>query len=331
MPQVHCLPDDLPITLTQEDTVWLASLKYGIPHTSVCGGNARCSTCRVRILEGLSACQPRTPEEQQLAQKLGFPEEIRLACQLRVTGDVTLARMVIDDVDIDLVASQVDANAVGEEKHLAILFADIRGFTTRSEAMLPYDVIYLLNCYFDRVGKVITKYGGMINTYMGDGFMALFGTEAPLTSAQMAQHAVCAALDILTAVAGLNQRLDILRDQPLRVGIGIHLGQVVLGKIGAKNNQIITAIGDAVNFASRIEQINKTTGTEMLVSQTVWDLIAEQAVLGGEHRVSIPGKQGEYTLYVVLDMEPPADSPTVPAESTATWWQRVWQVLNQPL
>lgn len=72
----------------------------------------------------------------------------------------------------------------------------------------------------------------------------------------------------------------------------------------------MTAIRDAVNFASRIEQINKTTGTEMLVSQTVWDLIDEQALLGGEHRVSIPGKQGEYTLYTVLKMEPPADSPT---------------------
>ncbi|MFN3926438.1 MAG: hypothetical protein ACK4QL_03750 [Pseudanabaenaceae cyanobacterium] len=128
---------------------------YGIPHTAFCGGNARCSTCRnyppVRLVTQPNGC---------------FPDHIRLACQLRVTGDITVQLLVVDDWDIAL---QMQGGGIGQEKHLAIMFADIRGFTTRSESMLAYDGIYLLNSYFQCIGRIIHEFGGEINTYIGDG------------------------------------------------------------------------------------------------------------------------------------------------------------------
>jgi len=332
MAQIYSLPDDQIVPVTPKDRVLLASICYGIPYTSVCGGNARCSTCRVRVLEGLEFCQPRTEAELKLARKLGLPQDIRLACQLRGNGDVTLRRLVIDHLDIDLVASQMSTEAQGQEKLLAILFADIRGFTTRSETMLPYDVIYLLNCYFERIGKVIVQNGGMINTYMGDGLMALFGTknDSRLTHGAIAEQAVQAGLAMLEEVAVLNQHIDLLQDRPLKIGIGIHMGNVVLGKIGARPNQVITAIGDAVNFASRIESTNKLTGTELLISQDVYaslqERVGDRLVVGSEHRLNISGKQGEYHLYEVM-----AITPTAEPEHSPSIWQNLWAQLNRPL
>lgn len=329
MPQIHCLPDDQILEIGGKETLLLAAIYYGVPHTAICGGHARCSTCRVRIVEGLQACAPRTEAECQLAQKLGFPDDIRLACQLKVQGDVTVRRLVVDELEIDMVESQLRSQAIGKETSLAIMFTDIRQFTARSESMLPYDVIYLLNAYFDRVGKVIVRHGGVINTYMGDGFMALFGADNALTATpeQMAQQAVQAALDILTEVDNLNRHLEVLRGNPLRVGIGLHFGQVVLGKIGAKQNQVVTAIGDAVNFASRIESATKITNTQLLVSESLWQLVHDRAILASQHLVAISGKQGKFNLYEIQDITP-APYPLVKPQ---TWFQKIWTICQKPV
>jgi adenylate cyclase len=323
MPQVHCLPDDQVVEISRKDTLLLGFLSFGVPHTAVCGGNARCTTCRVRIIDGLTDCAPRSDAESRLAQRLGFPEDIRLACQLRVQGDVKVRRLVVDHFDIAMTESQLQGGAVGAEKLVAIMFADIRGFTSRSEKMLPYDVIYLLNCYFNQVGKAIGQHGGMINTYMGDGFMALFGCdERNISAEEICLQAVRGGLAVLEQVALLNQHLDTLADQPLRVGIGIHFGQVVVGKIGTAEYQVTTAIGDAVNFASRIESANKVTGTQLLVSQAVWDMVTEKAVLASAHRISIAGKSGEYNLYAIADVVAEV------AQIKPNWLQRLGTILQ---
>jgi adenylate cyclase len=145
MIRISYLPDEQELELQPAETILQASLRTGIPHTHVCGGNARCSTCRVLILEGLEHCTPRNTREQTLATRLGFDPAIRLACQTTITGDVPLRRLVLDDEDV-AVTSQLSGGAIpgtiGQEQRLAILFADIRSFTPFAEAMLPYDVIH---------------------------------------------------------------------------------------------------------------------------------------------------------------------------------------------
>ena len=182
MPQIHYMPDDRSIDIDDDDIILEASLRAGIPHTHICGGSARCSTCRVLVVEGLEFCSPRTSPEEELAKKLRLEPEIRLACQTQVAGGkVILRRLAIDSEDLesfnDEMAGKLISTPVGQEKKIAILFADIRGFSAFSESLLPYDVIYVLNRYFQKMGYAINRNGGMISNYMGDGFMALFGLE----------------------------------------------------------------------------------------------------------------------------------------------------------
>ena len=177
MARIFSLPDEQELHKQPSETILQASLRAGIPHTHVCGGKARCSTCRVLILEGLEHCAPRNAREHVLATRLGFDPAIRLACQTTISGDVALRRLVLDDADV-AVTSQLDAGTppviVGQEQRLAMLFADIRGFTPFAEAMLPYDIIHVLNRYFHHVGQAIRRHGGSINTYMGVVMLAVF-------------------------------------------------------------------------------------------------------------------------------------------------------------
>jgi adenylate cyclase len=306
MPQIHYLPDDRAIEIDDDDIILEASLRAGIPHTHACGGSARCSTCRVLIVEGLEFCSPRNSAEDELANKLRLEPEIRLACQTQVAGGkVILRRLAIDSEDLETFNDEIAGNLisapVGQEKKIAILFADIRGFTAFAESLLPYDVIYILNRYFQKMGYVINRNGGMINNYMGDGFMALFGLE---NSEKAAEQAVRAGVEMLEELDKLNPYFETLYSHRLRIGIGIHCGLAVVGNLGAKKNQTVTAIGDAVNFASRIEAANKQVGTSLLISEETYQEIKDLAIVNQCVSVKIPGKSGEYPLYEVVGMPP---------------------------
>jgi adenylate cyclase len=306
MPEIHYLPDDRAIEIDDDDIILEASLRAGIPHTHACGGSARCSTCRVLIVEGLEFCSPRTSPEDELAHKLRLEPEIRLACQTQVAGGkVILRRLAIDSEDLETFNDQMAGNLisapVGQEKKIAILFADIRGFTAFAESLLPYDVIYILNRYFQKMGYVINRNGGMINNYMGDGFMALFGLE---NSDKAAEQAVRAGVEMLEELEKLNPYFETLYRHRLRIGIGIHCGLVVVGNLGAEKNQTVTAIGDAVNLASRIESANKQVGTSLLISEDTYQEIKDLAIVNQRVSVTIPGKSGEYPLYEVIGMPP---------------------------
>lgn len=305
MLQIYYLPDEQSVSVDEGNTILDASLESGIPHTHICGGIARCSTCRVLIIDGLENCGDRTLAELDISEQLRFDPVIRLACQTQVFGDVKLRRLAIDADDIefmdDEIAGKIVPQMIGQEKQLAILFADIRSFTPFAERLLPYDVIYVLNRYFRRMGQVINRYDGMINNYIGDGLMALFGIENPEMAAE---QAVRAALEMIEAMETLNPHLESLYHQRLRIGIGIHHGWVVIGKVGAPDSQKITAIGDAVNLAARIEAANKQVGTTLLISEDTYLQVREQAVVNKYVSVQLPGKSGEYPLYEVIEMNP---------------------------
>jgi adenylate cyclase len=305
MARISYLPDEQELDIQPAETILQASLRASIPHTHVCGGKARCSTCRVLILEGLEHCAPRNAREQALATRLGFDAAIRLACQTTITGDVTLRRLVLDAEDV-AVTSQLHARTipgiVGQEQRLAILFADIRGFTPFAEALLPYDVIHVLNRYFHHVGEAIRRHHGYIDTYMGDGLMALFAGQ---DSDNAALCAVRAGLDMLAAVGQLNPYLTSLYQREMRIGIGVHVGDVVVGAVGADGNRKVTAIGDAVNVASRIEAANKAMDTAFLISEQTYTEVQAQVQVNRRIRLTLPGKRGLYTLHEVIGLREP--------------------------
>lgn len=302
MPRIHYQPDGKDVDAAADETILHASLRSGVPHTSACGGNARCSTCRVLILEGLEHCQPRTEKEHAMAERLHFTPEVRLGCQTCVSGDVSVRRLAIDAEDIQLI-KQEQANpapTVGEEKRIAILFSDIRGFTTFSEKLPPYDVIHVLNRYFHAMGKVIEENGGCIDNYMGDGLMALFGLEKEEGAAL---NAVRASVGMLEALEQFKPYLKALYGMTFEMGVGIHLGDAVVGSIGTAKSKRTTAIGDAVNMASRIESSNKKAGTRILISEETYREVQSQTEVKGPISLKLPGKSGEYNLYEVVRMK----------------------------
>ena len=302
MPQVCYLPDEKRVDAETGETLLHASLRASIAHAHACGGNARCSTCRVLIIDGLEHCAPPNDKEAVLAERLHFSPDIRLACQTTVSGDVELRRLVLDAEDIELTSlfkAGSSPTSVGEEKEVAILFADIRGFTTFAEALPPYDVVHVLNRYFHQVGRAIHHNGGCIDNYMGDGLMALFGVE---DSSGATLQAIRAGLDMLEAVERLRPYLQSIYTRSFQIGVGVHYGEVVVGAIGHDETKRVTAIGDAVNLASRIESVNKQAGTEFLISEATYNQAKGFIRVGKTIEVTLPGKSGEYTLYEVVGM-----------------------------
>jgi adenylate cyclase len=302
MPSVYYVIEKKEVEAKRDQTILQVSLSSGIPHAHACGGNARCSTCRVLITEGLDHCAPRNEKEQELAERLHFGADVRLACQTTINDDVKLRRLVLDEEDLlltnQLVRGAVPC-AVGEEKKLAILFADIRGFTPFAEALPPYDVVHVLNRYFHQMGQVITRFGGAIDNYAGDGLMALFGMHDP---ADCSLQAVKAGLGMLEAVERLRPYLQTIYSRSFEIGIGIHYGEAVVGEIGAENLKRVTAIGDAVNLASRIEAANKQSGTNLLISEETYAEVKDHVSVGQTIPTKLPGKSGEYTLYEVTGL-----------------------------
>ncbi|MGB7271766.1 MAG: adenylate/guanylate cyclase domain-containing protein, partial [Geitlerinemataceae cyanobacterium] len=305
MPRIFYLPDDKSVEVEEGDFILDSSTQARIPHTHVCGGAARCSTCRVLVVEGLANCGERNAAERAISEKLGFEPSVRLACQTQVLGDITVRRLAIDSEDLEFIQNQIrgkiSPNSIGQEKKVAILFADLRGFTTLSEKLLPYDVIYLLNRYFQHMGEVIDRHGGIINNYMGDGLMALFGLEDPENATECA---VNAGIDMMAAIDKINPHFEMLYHQKLKIGIGIHYGGVVIGEVGAIDNRRLTAIGDAVNLASRIESANKEVGTTLLISEAAYQEIADRVQVKRCMKVKLKGKSGEYPLYEVSGITP---------------------------
>ncbi len=273
------------------------SLDAGIPHTHACGGNARCSTCRVLVQEGAEHLLPRNEKETSLSHRKGFPENVRLACQTKINGDINVRRLVIDSAD-QILASTFSDLVSGTEKPVAVLFSDIRGFTGFSESHLPYDVIHILNRYFYRMGDKILKYGGTIDKYIGDGLMAVFGLEEsdPLL---VNLSAIRSALEMESELEQLNAYLKNHLGSQFEIGIGINYGTAILGKLGHPLNMSFTAIGDTVNSASRIESTTKKAKARILISESVYEIVKDRIAKGRTFETKLKGKTGNYKVYEI--------------------------------
>jgi len=303
MPLVHFLPDAIEIEAREGETLLSAALRAGLPLAHICGGRARCSTCRVIILEGHNNLHPPNAKERAIAAQLNFPPGVRLACQAVPLGPVKLRRLVLDDEDLEmssLFIKGVTPGLAGVEKQIFIMFADIIGFTSFAEELLPYDVIHVLNRCFHRLGEVIARHGGHIDSYMGDGLMALFEAEEPAAGAL---RAIRAGLEMLRAVRALGPYLTELFQRSFEIRLGLHYGQVVAGTLGAPGTKKLTVIGDAVNLASRIEAANKRAGTQFLISADVYSLVKNKIQVGHMAHLTLPGKTGKYRLYEVVGLK----------------------------
>jgi len=240
----------------------------GVSHTALCGGKGRCTTCRVVIEDGAGALDAPSPSESIALSAVGAGANTRLACQHRPVQNLSVFRVFQAD------GRQTRAHEnTGEERRLAILFLDMRGFTSRTTGQLPYDVVFLLNRFFDAIVPPITQAGGTVDKYLGDGLLAVFETADARSSADAA---LSAAQGIGTALATFNEALVAKGEAEVRIGIGLHLGDIVLGAIGA-GRAPRTIIGDAVNTASRLEAKTKDLGVSLLVTNDLLDQSSSNA------------------------------------------------------
>lgn len=178
-------------------------------------------------------------------------------------------------------------------RHVSVMFLDIRGFTSFSESRPPEEVVALLNNLFAFMIEEVNRNEGIINKFLGDGFMAIFG--APISSGTDARNSVAAARDILRR---LHEGIAAGTLPPIRIGIGIHTGEAVTGSVGSEHRKEYTLIGDVVNVASRVEGMSKELGAQLLVTREVWALLEPSTEAVAVHEgVTIRGRTETQTLY----------------------------------
>ena len=287
------------VTVPRGFSVLESSRQAGIPHASICGGRGRCSTCRVRVLAGVRLLPAPRAAEARVLTRLGLATNVRLACQLRPAHDITVMPLLPPNVEPASALAEPGYMA-GHERELCVLFADLRGFTSLSERRMPYDVVFLLNRYFEAVGVAIDQAGGVTNQFTGDGVMALFGVESG--PVEGARHALAAAQGLQRAVAQLSLELHEELLVPLQLGIGIHCGPTVVGHMGRGVATYLTAVGDTVNLASRLQDQTKRFDCQLVMSEPV----ARRAGLdmsGFRHeQITVHNRDGEVGIYIVDDV-----------------------------
>lgn len=238
-----------------------------IPHASICGGRGRCSTCRVKILEGAENLAPPSAAEWRTLKSIGATPDMRLACQIRPATELTVTPLIRP---LSVHGGRVPASiveAAGVEREIVVLFLDIRGFTRLSERRLPYDVVFVLNRFFADVGAAIEAHGGHIDKYLGDGLLAIFGRNIEPSTA--CRDALAAAHAIDLALDTVNRDLHAVVNAPITIGMGLHVGPLVLGLIGHGPNAGLTVIGETVNIASRLESLTRDHDCQLILSSSV--------------------------------------------------------------
>lgn len=244
------------------------SRMHDVPHAAVCGGRSRCSTCRVRIDAGAETLPAPTFSEAFTLSSIGAPDNVRLACQIRPTGPLTVTRLLRSGAAPHDARLQ-ETESAGVEKPLVAMFLDLRDFTQISQGRLPYDVVYILNEFFAATGGAITQEGGWIDKFIGDGLLAIFGQQDGIEAGS--RQALRAARAIDLALDHVNAKLESEIGRPLRGGIGIHAGPLLIGRIGYGESIGLTVIGSTVNVASRLESLTKEKGFQIVMSRIVAD------------------------------------------------------------
>jgi adenylate cyclase len=275
-----------------------ASLRNNVPHASVCGGRARCSTCRIRIIGDCSALPEPSQREAFVLARVGTSDpSIRLACQLRPAADLSFFQLFLPSTTTAAHAS--NPARIGQERYLVSLFVDMRGSTQFAEKRLPFDTVFVVNRFLAAVAQAVMECGGRPNQFLGDGMLALFGLGAAPSTA--CRQALRAAAMISANIDELNQFLSHDLREPIRFGIGIHGGEVIVGDIGYRDHMVFTALGDAVNVAARLQDMTKALACEAVISEEVRVTagLAEDDL--PERKVEIRGRDEPMTVRVVTD------------------------------
>jgi adenylate cyclase len=247
----------------------------GFPHASACGGRGRCSTCRIEILAGAEHAPAPLPAEAETLSRVKAPSTVRLACQLRPTSDITIAPLV---AVADLVRDARISDGESHERFVTAIFIDLRNSTSFAAGRLPFDALFVIDRYVQRVSAAIEAHRGEVTSVAGDGIMSLFGTRSdPRSGARDALRAIGAVWD---AIDGISRDLAGELERPLAFGIGVHASLAAVWAAEMLGRSSLQFLGEAGNVAARLESATKELKCVCLVSEAVFN-IAETAVPEG--------------------------------------------------
>lgn len=298
------------VEFTQEGCIYVsdsqslldASLEAGVPLYHVCGAKAKCSTCRVLVLEGAEWLTPANECETALNHQMHFPPNVRLACQTYTTGGpVRLTRILKDRTDIGLYVGSFAGEAtqqIGEEQELVLFFLDIRDFTPFMEKHLAFDVIHIIRKLFMSFHSAIEANGGRIVETAGDSLYATFGFTG--SKSEAAEAAVSSSLAILQELETLNtEYLQPNFSHKIEIGIGLHAGKVITGNIRLGTTDHFVAMGHAVNIASRIQELTKQLNNNLVVSDEVFKNLQNPPDAHSTASTDLKGVSGVFKVHLI--------------------------------
>lgn len=281
------------------------SIANKIPHLHECGGHGKCTTCRVRIVDGMSNLNPPTILEKEMGKKRHWDPGIRLGCQAIPKGDVSVQRLLWTSASVSGLQLETVPKKTGEEKELAILFCDLRNFTRIANEHSNFDVAHMLNRLFTYLGDPILMNNGIIYQYAGDEIIGIFGTGGGDKS-KNCLDAIRAGLGMQYAVERLNKMEIKDFGTEFKIGVGIHFGKVFVGHIGHYEHKQFAVVGDPMNVASRIQGQNKTLNTGILVSESFLENLPEGSLeIGLQLVVNLKGKEEIIPVYEILGFKQP--------------------------
>jgi adenylate cyclase len=234
-----------------------------IPHAAVCGGRARCTTCRVRIRAGLESLAPPNELETKALAKINAPDDVRLACQIYPTANLAINPLVLANQSLN--ETLHSGGVQGHEEYVVAMFVDMRGSTSLGERVLAYDVVFILNRFFTELSSALDLSHGHYAQFAGDGLLALYGLE-PARKSKACRDALDGANEMFRRIEILNRQLQVEFGESVEMGIGIHGGEAIVGTMGPPTTPLLTAVGDNINIAARLEAQTKVQGHEVIVS-----------------------------------------------------------------
>jgi adenylate cyclase len=213
-------------------------------------------------------------------------------------------RYIATQVSDKILSGQV--NLGGESRHVTILFSDIRNFTTMAEQLTPAQVVSFLNEYFSEMVDAVFEQNGMLDKFLGDGLMAVFGAFGD--ASDHPRRAVLAALRMKALLAKINGERAMAGKPPIAIGIGIHSDEVIVGNIGSRKRLEYTVVGDGVNVSSRLQTLNKEFGTTILISETTFRTLHDEFECRLMPEASLRGKTKELRFYEVVSVKATANA-----------------------
>jgi adenylate cyclase len=261
-------PNGVSVRVPKGLSVLEASLRNNVPHASVCGGKARCSTCRIRVVGDITALPKPSRRESVVLERVGASVDpaVRLACQLRPENDIAFFLVLPPDMNAARLRRAAGIR-IGEERYVVSMFIDMRRSTAMAEKRLPFDTMFIINRFIAAVSSAVEAAGGRPNQFLGDGVLALFGLDKSREVA--CRQAIEAVAKIAASVERLNRDLASDLREPIGYGIGVNGGQVIVGDVGYREHIVFTALGDAVNVAARLQDMTKDLGCEVVLSEEV--------------------------------------------------------------